>query len=466
MYISLVLLAPAAVACIYKDWFSILPFVCASLIAITLGSGLKMSSQTASDLNDIKKSEGLFVVAASWVVFAVISAIPYLFYGLSPLNAMFEAASGITTTGATILTRFDYPKAFFFWRSFTQWLGGLGIIVLFVAVLPQFAVAGRQLFFAETPGPTEDKITPRIKNTASAIWKIYFVWTLLETILLVLAGMPVFDAVCNSLSTLSAGGFSPHPQSILGYNSNLINWILVIFMFLSGTSFMLQYSVITKKNFSLFFKNEEFKMYFCTACLFSLLVAASLIINNEYPVAEGITAAFYQVVANITSTASMSIDYTQWDFTAKLILFITLFTGACASSAGGGIKLTRWLLIFKTMKNELIKILHPHAVRNIKLDGKTVAPDVIGQIVVFVFFYFLMFGLTAILIALFEQNASIGLVGSISTLGNTGILFNGTFDALQPSTKIIMIINMIVGRLELIPFLVMFQRDFWSAVRE
>ena len=400
MYISLVLLTPVVVAVIYRDWFSILPFVCASLIAITLGGGLRLFAKNVPDLNNIKRSEGLLVVAVSWVMFALISAIPYLFYGLPTPDAIFEAASGITATGATILTNFDYPEAFFFWRSFTQWLGGLGIIVLFIAVLPQFAVAGRQLFFAEIPGPTEDKITPRIKNTASAIWKIYFAWTLLEIILLTLAGMPVFDAVCNSFSTLSAGGFSTHPQNALGCNSNLINWILVTFMFLGGTSFMLQYNVIAKRKFSLFFKNEEFRMYLGIILLFSVLVAVSLIANNEYRVAEGITAAFYQVVANVTTTASTGIDYIQWDSTAKLLLFMTLFTGACANSTTGGIKLTRWLLIFKTMKNELIKILHPNAVKNIKLDGKTVGADVIRQIIVFVFFYFFIFGLTAILIAL------------------------------------------------------------------
>jgi len=186
MYIGLVLLVPILVALCYGEYSSILPFITASVISAGCGFFLRKYVHKASELenlNDIKKAEALFVVATSWVIFGTMSAIPYLFYGLSPINALFEAVSGITTTGATILTNFDYPHAFFFWRSFTQWLGGLGIIVLFIAILPQFAVAGRQMFFAEAPGPTEDKFTPRIRNTASALWKIYGGLTVIEIVL-------------------------------------------------------------------------------------------------------------------------------------------------------------------------------------------------------------------------------------------------------------------------------------------
>lgn len=235
IYIGLVILSPIIAAIYYQDYNSIIPFITAALISSSIGFVLRKSipkTESIENLNDIKKAEALFIVALSWIIFGVISAIPYLFYGLSPINALFESVSGITTTGATILTHFNYPKAFFFWRSLTQWLGGLGIIVLFIAILPQFAVAGRQMFFAEAPGPTEDKFTPRIRNTASALWKVYAGLTILEIVLLMLVGMPGFDAVCNSLSTLAAGGFSPNPQSIMGYHSNYVTWIILIFMFL------------------------------------------------------------------------------------------------------------------------------------------------------------------------------------------------------------------------------------------
>jgi len=284
IYVGIVILLPIIVALIYGEFTSIHPFLQASIISVTVGLSLRhlvKGANNAETLNDINKSEALLTVAVSWIMFALVSAIPYLSFGLSPINSLFEAASGITTTGATILTNFDYPKAFFFWRSLTQWLGGLGIIVLFIAVLPQFAVAGRQMFSAEAPGPTEDKFTPRIRNTASALWKVYIGLTLCAIILFKLAGMPIFDSVCNSLSTLSAGGFSPNPDSIMGYNSRLITWICIFFMFFSGASFSLQYKAIVKRNIKLIFNSEEFRWYAGMFLLMSGLICISLLIHKH-----------------------------------------------------------------------------------------------------------------------------------------------------------------------------------------
>lgn len=462
IYIGLVILIPVIVALVYGEIGSILPFLTASVISMLLGAGLRKTvPDTLENLNDIKKAEALFTVALSWIIFGLVAAIPYLFYGLSPINALFESISGITTTGATILTHYDYPHAFFFWRSFTQWLGGLGIIVLFIAILPQFAVAGRQMFFAEAPGPTEDKFTPRIRNTASALWKIYAGLTILEIILLVFAGMPAFDAVCNSLSTLSAGGFSPHPESIMGYHSNHITWIVLIFMFLAGASFNLQYKVVAQKNPLLLFKNEEFRTYFLLVILMAVLITASLHFHN-------FTDALFQVISITTSSGFASVDFEKWDYTSKLILFIVMFMGSCASSAGGGVKIARWLVVFKSMKSELVRILHPNAIVNIKIDNKTIVPEVARQIIVFVFFYILIFAVTAVIMSILEQNTAVGLTGAISSLGNIGpgVAVStgpmGNFDSMHTASKFIFIVNMLVGRLELIPFLVLLQRDFWT----
>jgi len=462
IYIGLVILIPVIVALVYGELGSILPFLTASVISMLLGAGLRKTvPDTLENLNDIKKAEALFTVALSWIIFGLVAAIPYLFYGLSPINALFESISGITTTGATILTHYDYPHAFFFWRSFTQWLGGLGIIVLFIAILPQFAVAGRQMFFAEAPGPTEDKFTPRIRNTASALWKIYAGLTILEIILLVFAGMPAFDAVCNSLSTLSAGGFSPHAESIMGYHSNHITWIVLIFMFLAGASFNLQYKVVAQKNPLLLFKNEEFRTYFLPVILMAVLITASLHFHN-------FTDALFQVISITTSSGFASVDFEKWDYTSKLILFIVMFMGSCASSAGGGVKIARWLVVFKSMKSELVRILHPNAIVNIKIDNKTIVPEVARQIIVFVFFYILIFAVTAVIMSILEQNTAVGLTGAISSLGNIGpgVAVStgpmGNFDSMHTASKFIFIVNMLVGRLELIPFLVLLQRDFWT----
>ena len=324
------------------------------------------------------------------------------------------------------------------------------------------------MFFAEAPGPTEDKITPRIRNTASALWKIYGAMTILEIVLLKMAGMPLFDAVCNSFSTLAAGGFSPNPQSIMGYHSNLINWIIIFFMFWAGASFILQYRVVVKRNPLLLFKNEEFKVYLTMVCLFSLAIAGVLFLNDKYSLFEAITSGFYQVISITTSTGNASKDFAQWDFTAQVLLFMVMFMGSCSSSAGGGIKMTRWILVFKSLKAELLRILHPNAVINIKIDNCVVPAEVVRQIFVFIYFYFIIFAIGALMITIVEKDVVIGLSGSITALGNIGPGFGvitgpmGSFSSLHSISKAVMTVWMLVGRLEIIPFLVFFQKDFWS----
>ncbi len=474
-YIGLVVLIPIVVAIIYGDYESIYPFLISGLSSITAGYLLRKyvkDASTIENLNDIKKSEALLIVAVSWILFGIISGTPYLFYGLTPTDALFEAVSGITTTGATILTSYDYPEAFFFWRSLSQWLGGLGIIVLFIAILPQFAVAGRQMFFAEAPGPTEDKITPRIRNTAGALWKIYAGLTVIEIILLHFTGMPWFDCVCNSLSTLAAGGFSPNPQSLAGYNSNAAIWITTVFMFLAGASFILQYKVVVQKKPMLIFKNEEFRVYAGMICIMSLLIALSLYFSDGYTIKDSLMHAFYQVASITTSTGSASVDFAQWSFVPQVLLFTVMFMGSCASSAGGGIKMMRWILVYKSMKNAITKVLHPNAILNVKVDNVIIQHEILNQTVVFIFFYFLCFAIGALLITMVEKDVVIGLSGSITSLGNIGPGFGaitgpmGSFSSMHELTKIIMIASMLIGRLEIVPFLVMLQKDFWVFKRQ
>lgn len=469
MYFSFVLLVPIIVALAFGETNAILPFIIAAATAlmtsVTLRKIIKGTSQIKS-INDIKKSEGLSVVIFSWIFAGIFTTIPYLFFGLTPVDALFEAASGITATGATILTHFDYPKALFFWRSFSQWLGGMGIIVLFIAVLPQFAIAGRQLFFAEAPGPTEDKITPRIKNTAASLWKIYFGMTILEILLLKLNGMDWFNSICHSLSSVSGGGFSPQGDSLIGY-SNTIIWIICFFIFFAGASYNLQYRVLSKLNPLLLFKNEEFRTYFCIVLGLGLLLSTSLFLHSHYDIAESLTHAFFQISSVISSTGFCSVDFANWDYTSKALLFVAMLAGSCASSAGGGIKIVRWLLILKIMKTEMAKILHPKAVYNIKIGNYSVPKDVLYQTLMFVSFYLAILVFSAFLIAIIEQNTTVGISGAVSAIGNIGPGMGkiigplGNYESLQDISKFILIIDMYVGRLELIPFLVLFQKDLW-----
>ena len=467
---SIMLLLPCIVAIIDKDYFSVIPFIVASALSLSLGLILKINQESLDSLNLIKKSEVLFTVATSWIAICLISAVPYLFYGITPLNALFEATSGITTTGATILTHFDYPKAMFLWRSLSQWLGGMGIIVLFIAILPQFRIAGRQMFYAEAPGPTEDKVTPRIKHTAIALWGVYVVLTGLQIVSYKLAGMNIFDAVCNSFSTIAAGGFSPNPESIMGYNSSAIIWITILFMFLSGANFALQYRVYVQRKFDSLIRSDEFKLYLGLFLGLSLFIALMLVLEGNYAKITAIRDAMFETISTMTSTGFATVDYTKWVLPAKIILFLAMFTGGCAGSAAGGVKVVRLLYMFKFLKTEIVKILHPNAVVPIKID-KNIIPDEVGkQIVSFVMFYFLIFAVFAFIVALIENNLVIGLTGSISAIGNIGPAFGAlgpyeTFAVLKPATKIIFIVMMLVGRLELIPFLAMLHFDFWKIKR-
>ncbi|MGN0032018.1 MAG: TrkH family potassium uptake protein [Candidatus Gastranaerophilaceae bacterium] len=472
--IGFVTFIPIFVALYYADYNSVLPFFAAGIFALFMSMILKRIFKQTSEstsLNDIKRSEALMIVSLSWITFGFVAAIPYLFYGLSPINSLFEAVSGITTTGATILQTYDYPKAIMFWRSFTQWLGGMGIIVLFVAILPQFAVAGRQMFFAEAPGPTEDKFTPRIKNTASALWIVYAGLTFTCGLLLWLAGMNPFDAICNSLSTLSAGGFSPNAASIGGYGSNLITWIIIVFMFVSGASFVLQSRVLTKRKLSLFWKSEEFRCYTTVILVLASIIGIILYSQQHYTFFHSLTASLFQVLSLATSTGAASEDFQLWTFDAKIMLFITMFVSSCSGSAGGGLKMTRWILIFKYLKNELYKILHPNAVLSIKIDNKVVPTDVIRQTIFFAMCFFGLWALTVLLLTIVEKNFVLGLTASISAIGDIGPGIGdvvgpmGNYDSLHVISKIVIIFDMLIGRLEIIPFLVLFHKDFWTIKR-
>lgn len=468
MYFSLILLIPILVALFYHEYSAILPFLITGIIAFMISTTIKEIVKEISQIksiNDIKKSEGLCVVTFSWIFAVILAAIPYLFFGFSPINALFEATSGITTTGATILSHYDYPHTLFFWRSFTQWLGGMGIIVLVIAVLPQFAIAGRQMFFAEAPGPTEDKFTPRIKNTAAALWKVYAGFTVLCIILLKLKGMDGFDAVCNTFSAVSGGGLSPNSESFIG-RPVAICWITIFFMFIAGTNFNLQYKALNKFNPFVLFKNEEFLTYFKAVFVIGILLSISLFFNMHYNLSDSLTHSFFNISSLISTTGYCSIDYTKWDYTSKILLFIIMLVGSCASSAGGGLKVVRWLLIFKIMKTEMVKILHPKAVFNIKIGNYSVPKEVLDQTLMFVAFYFTVLTISALLIAVLEQNTIIGLTGAVSAVGNIGPGFGsigpmGNFESLKTATKCILMFDMLIGRLELIPFLVLFQKDFW-----
>lgn len=471
-YMAIVMLMPVVAAIILQDYWSVFGFVVTIVVAFFIGTLLNPKRVDPDLLNDFKKSEALATVAFTWLILSFICMIPYLFYGMNPINALFESVSGITATGATILTDFSvYPQVMFFWRSFTQWLGGMGIIVLFIAILPQFAIAGRQMFSAEASNPSESKFTPRIKSTAAGLWKLYLLFTVILVIILKVLGMPLFDAICNSFSTIACGGFSPNPDSIIGYNNPKYIWVIAIFMFLAGTGYPLIYKVFVQRRPRLLLKNDEFFTYTGIIIVFSLIIAVLLFLNNSYNLYDAFEEAVFQVISVMTTTGFATVDYTKWPFVVQMVLAILLFTGACAGSASGGLKVIRLVFVYKYIRRELFKILHPNAVIPVRVNGTAVSNEIMAQMMSFVIFYFVIFAITAFAAILIEKNLTLGFIGAIATLGNTGpglgaIGPMGSFDILQPSTKLIFIFNMLIGRLELIPFLAMLHPDFYNIKKQ
>jgi trk system potassium uptake protein TrkH len=469
--LGVIMLTPITVALFFREYAAIRPFVVAFAVAVNLGLLLQWLGKFSRDFDNLKRIEGMLIVSLAWVVTGAIGAIPFLFFDIGPIDAYFESISGFTTTGATILKDFaPYPKVLFFWRSLSQWLGGMGIIVLFVAVLPQFAVAGRQMFFAEAPGPTEEKVTPRITQTAKALWTVYILLTVVEVVALCLAGMPLYDAVCNSFSTLAAGGFSPHPQSIMGYGSATITWIVTLFMFLAGGNFALQYRVLFQGKGRALLRNEEFRFYAVVVLGMSLLLCFFLMATGGVGFSDSFRDGFFQIISIITTTGFASTDFALWAVSAQTVLFTVMLVGGCAGSAGGGVKVVRVLFGLKYLKREVAQVVHPRAVLPIKLDQVSVPDDVQRQILGFLLFYIALMTLSSLLVTIIEGNAGVGIVGTAATLGNIGPGYGSigpmaSFGGLNPLTKVIFIVNMVVGRLELIPFLAMLHPDFWGRRR-
>lgn len=466
--LGIIIISPIAVALIEREYFSIVPFACGSVICVGIGLLCRKLGRHITNYDKLTRSEGMLIVCLTWIITAAMGAIPYLFYGLSPLDAYFEAMSGITTTGATILLDFShYPKSFFFWRSLTQWLGGMGIIVLFVAVLPQFKIAGRQMFFAEAPGPTEDKVTPRITHTAKALWCVYIGLTVMEIILLLLAGMPPFDAVCNSFSTMAAGGFSPHAQSIMGYENNTAVWIIMVFMLLAGSNFALQYRSLTRRNPMILGRNEEFRGYLLIILAAAGILFLTLLFSGSAAPPDAMRNSLFQVVSLITTTGFATADFALWAVPCQVVLFSMMLIGGCAGSAGGGIKVVRVLVWAKYLQREILQTIYPRAVRPLKIDQKAVPDSIQQQILGFLLFYILLTIISSLLITAIEGDGVVGLVGTLATIGNIGpgggsIGPMGSYGSLSVPTKTILIANMVVGRLEIIPFVAMLHPNFWK----
>ncbi|MDD4144418.1 MAG: potassium transporter TrkG [Prolixibacteraceae bacterium] len=436
---------------------------------ISIFSGVLLVLLTSGTRKEIGRKEGYIIVSFVWILFSFAGSLPYIISGTIPnfTNAFFETISGFTTTGSSIVSDIEaLPHGILFWRSITQWLGGMGIIVLSLAVLPVFGIGGMQLFMAEVPGPTPYKLSPRIKQTARALWIIYLGFTITETLLLWLGGMSLFDAVCHSFTTMATGGFSTKQASIAHWSSPFIQYVVIVFMFLAGTNFTLPYLAF-KGNLKSVFKDEEFRYYTLFVTGFSLVIFAGLLFSTGRDGEQAFRDSLFQVVSIITTTGFATDDYLNWIPILTILIFVLFFFGGSAGSTGGGIKIMRIVLLLKNSYYELRRMMHPQAVIPVKFNRRSVDAKIITNVLAFFIFYLIIFFASVVLFTILEPDmeSSMGAVatclGNIGPgLGNVGPAEN--FLHIEPLGKWFLSFLMLLGRLELFTVLVLFSPSFWK----
>ncbi|HEX7002767.1 MAG TPA: TrkH family potassium uptake protein [Trueperaceae bacterium] len=441
-------------------------FLYTALVSVVLGYPLR---RFGSAVGEPTRREALMAVLLLWLIIPAAAAIPFVHSGFfSPLNAYFESMSGFTTTGATVLRDFEsFPSTMFMWRALTHWVGGIGIIVIFISVFPQLAIAGRQLFFTEAPGPTEDRLTPRLRNTANNLLVIYAGLTIACIVAYWLAGMTPFEAIAHAFATLAAGGFSTDPLSFEGLAGGAVDWVAVVFMFLAGANFALQYRVLTGKP-RLLGRDAEFRAY--TAIVLVSTALLTLFLLGSYDLFGAIRHASFQALSIVTTTGFASADFALWPQQAQMILLMLMFIGGSAGSAAGGVKVVRWLILLRHTGREVQRALHPRAVLPVRLGRRAVPEEVLRAVAAFITLYVLLFAVgTAILVVLGSDfitafTASIACLGNIGPgLARVGPMLN--FTEIHPLGRALLIFEMYAGRLEVVTVFVVFTVDWWRLPR-
>ena len=452
----------------YDDQNHINTFLLCSLITISFGFLLRFLTKDEKNA-EIKKRDGYLIVVSGWLCMTFFGTLPYLLTDSIPsfTDAFFETMSGFTTTGSTILDEIEsLPKSILFWRSMTQWIGGMGIIVLTIAILPVLGIGGMELFVAEARGPTKDKIHPRIKETAKRLWIIYFSLTALETVVLMFFGLSFFDAINHSLTTTSTGGFSTKQESIAAFQNPFVEAVIVIFMFLAGTNFTMIYFGL-KMKFRKIVNNDEFKWYL--SAVFSLILLLSF--YRTHTSSSDFIHAFreisFQVVSIITTTGYATADYTLWGSFLTFIFFLFLFSGASAGSTSGGIKIVRIILLIKNGLLEFKRRLHPKAVIPVMLNKQVISSTITYNLLAFIFLYLFVFTLGSIFLSFLGVDMLTSISAVASAVGNVGpgiadVGPSSSFSQLPTSAKWILSLLMLMGRLELFTVCVLFTPYFWK----
>ena len=455
-YFALAYIFPLCVALYYgEEGWRI--YLYALLLTLGVGLILQFGFKTA---REIERADGFSIVAFTWLFISLFGTLPYVFLGLGFLDAFFEAMSGFTTTGASILTVVEaLPKSALLWRSLTQWLGGMGVIILFIAILPKLGVGGSQLFEFETTGPMPDRLRPRFTTTARLLWTIYVGFTAAQIALLYfLARLPLFDSICVSFTTLSTGGFTPTTASIAAYASPLAEYIIIVFMFLGGTNFAIHYQFF-RGNFRIL-KDEEFRLYTVLLLVATLVLVAS----------QGLSSCrdgLFQAVSIMTCTGFATADFASWHFGTRAVLLALMFIGACGGSTGGAIKVARILALLKYARVMMRKAISPNAVIPVKYNRKPLSEGVMRDVISFFFLYILVAVIASIVLCFLglDLETSLSAVATCQAncgpgLGAVGPAAN--FAWLPSAAKVILIFCMWLGRLELFTVFMIFSPRFWK----
>ena len=436
---------------------------------ITAGIGLLLAALGKGGERQLTRRDGYVLVSFAWVAFSLFGMLPFYIGGYIPdiADAFFETMSGFSSTGATILDDIEsLPHGILFWRSMTQWIGGLGIIMFTIAVLPIFGVSGLQVFAAEASGPTHDKVHPRIGITAKWIWSIYAGITALLVGLLMLGGMDWFDSICHAFATTGTGGFSTKQASVAYYKSPYIEYVISIFMFISGINFTLLLLFVNRK-FKKFIGNAELKFYFGSVVLFTAVIAIVLYYTSPMGMEESFRKSLFQVISLHTSTGFATDDYMQWSPVLWGLLTIIMLMGACAGSTTGGLKCIRMVILTKVSRNEFKHILHPNAILPVRINKQVISPSIVSTVLAFCFIYIAIIVISTLLMMAMEVGAEESMGCVISSIGNMGPGLGKTgpaysWNALPDAAKWLLSFLMLLGRLELFTVLLLFTPDFWK----
>ncbi len=465
VFLGISLVAPTLIAFFYQegDFESLL---LTTVIAWVLGLVGFFASRTSREL---RAKDGFLIVSAAWVLFALIGALPFRISGFIPsyTDAFFETMSGFTTTGASILTDIEsLPHGLLFWRSLTHWLGGMGIILLSLAILPLLGVGGMQLFKAEVPGPTPDKLAPRIKRTAKLLWGVYALISLVEAILLRLAGMTWFDALCHTFGTMATGGFSTKNASIGHYSSALIDYIIVVFMILAATNFALHYRALRVKRL-IHIKDPEAIFFIAVVGIATVLVGTNLWGITGHDISRTFQSSVFQVVSILTTTGYCTADYETWSRLSQVILFFLMFFGGCAGSTGGGIKIIRTVILLKLGINEVKRLIHPQAVFSVRVGDRVIPREIASNVGAFFLLYVALTGFGILFMSALGLDFETAFGSVAATINNIGPGLGAVgptdhYAHVPIAGKWFLCLLMLTGRLEIYTVLVLFTVSFWK----